>query len=210
MHVHNSILITDYLTKTVPQPPYSTDLAPCNFWLFPKLKEKLRGCRYKTIEEMKEAVTKVIDTLTQEEFHGTFQKLLERYNKCIAAKGDYFEGDKSFMCVLSIKVPIRKKKVWKLIVCSLYMDVYVLVFVCVHGWMAKEGIISPVSLKRRKSVQKTFLCLLWCEDHTKSCARENLQDRKRRRRTLISPGQRVSQLGVRPRSGQSGTEKQSV
>ena len=58
---------------------------------------------------MKEAVTKVIDTLTQEDFHGAFQKLLERYNKCIAAGGDYFEGDKSFMCVLSIKVPIRNK-----------------------------------------------------------------------------------------------------
>ena len=65
-------------------------------------------CRYETIEEMKEAVTKVIDTLTQEDFHGAFQKLLERYNKCIASGGDYFEGDLSFMCVLAIKVPIRK------------------------------------------------------------------------------------------------------
>ena len=79
--------------KTVPQPPYSPDLAPCNFWLFPNLKEKLRGCRYETNEEMKEAVTKVIDMLTQEDFHGAFQKLLERYNKCIAAGGDYFEED---------------------------------------------------------------------------------------------------------------------
>ena len=42
---------------------------------------------------MKEAVTKVIDTLTQEDLHGAFQKLSERYNKCIAAGGDYFEGD---------------------------------------------------------------------------------------------------------------------
>ena len=58
---------------------------------------------------MKEAVTKVIDTLTQEDFHGTFQKLLERYNKYIAAGGDYFDGDLGFMCVLSIKVPITKK-----------------------------------------------------------------------------------------------------
>ena len=57
-----------------------------------KLFPKLRGCHYETIEEMKEAVTKVIDTLTQEEFHGALKKLLERYNKCIAA-GDYFEGD---------------------------------------------------------------------------------------------------------------------
>ena len=42
---------------------------------------------------MKKAVTKVIDTLTQEDFHGAFQKLLERYNKWIATGGDYFEGD---------------------------------------------------------------------------------------------------------------------
>ena len=92
--VHNSILVTDYLSKmgikTVPQPPYSPDLDLCDFWLFPKLKG---GCCYETIEEMKEAVTKVIDTLTQEDFHGAFQKLLERYKKCIAAGGDYFEGD---------------------------------------------------------------------------------------------------------------------
>ena len=75
--------------KTVPHPPYSPDLAPCDFWLFPKL----RGCRYETIEEMKEAVTKVIDTLTQEDFHGAFEKLLERYNKWIEVGGDYFECD---------------------------------------------------------------------------------------------------------------------
>ena len=75
--------------KTVPRPPDGPNLAPCDFWLFPKL----RGCRYETIKEMKEVVTKVIDTLTQEDFHGAFQKLLERYNKCIAAGGDYFEGD---------------------------------------------------------------------------------------------------------------------
>ena len=68
---------------------HSPDLAPCDFCLFPKL----TGCRYETIEEMKVAVTKVIDTLTQEDFHGALKKLLERYNKCIAAGGDYFEED---------------------------------------------------------------------------------------------------------------------
>ena len=56
--VHNSIVVTDYLTKmdikTVPQPPHGPDLAPCEFWLFPKL----RGCRYETTEEMKDSLTK--------------------------------------------------------------------------------------------------------------------------------------------------------
>ena len=75
--------------KRVHQPPSSPDLAPFDFWLFPKL----RSCRYEKTEEMKEAVMKVIDMFTQENFHGAFQKLLERYNKCIAAGGDYFEGE---------------------------------------------------------------------------------------------------------------------
>ena len=73
--------------KTVPHPPYSPDFAPCDFCLFPKL----TSYRYETIEEMKETVRKVIDMLTQEDFHGAFQKLFEWY-KCIAA-GDYFEGN---------------------------------------------------------------------------------------------------------------------
>ena len=76
--------VTDYFTKmgikTHPQPPYCPDLAPSDFWLFSKLRgsrlwDDERSCRY---EEMKEAVTKVIDSLKQEDFDGAFQKLLER------------------------------------------------------------------------------------------------------------------------------------
>ena len=80
-------------TKTVRHPPYSPDLTPCDFWLFPI------GCRYETIEEMKEVVTKVINTLTQEDFQGALQKLLERYTKYIAFGGDYFEGETRVSCV---------------------------------------------------------------------------------------------------------------
>ena len=83
-------------------------LALCDFWLF----SKLRDCRYETIENMKEAVTKVIDTLTQEDFHGVFQKLLERYNNCIATGGDYVD-------VCTINKSAHTKKVWKLI------DIYI-------------------------------------------------------------------------------------
>ena len=83
-------------------PPYSPDLGPCDFWLFPKL----RGCHYETTEEMKEVVTKVIDTLVQEDFHGAFQMLLEQYNKCIALGGDYFE--KSLETYLMILVVLSR------------------------------------------------------------------------------------------------------
>ena len=75
--------------QTLSHPLYSPDVAPCDFWFLPKL----RGCCYETIEEMKEAVMKVIDMLKQEDFHGAFQKLLEWHNKGIAAGGDYFKGD---------------------------------------------------------------------------------------------------------------------
>ena len=77
---------------------------------------------------MKEAVTKVIDTLTQEDFHEVFQKSLERYNKCIAAGGDYFEGDLSFMCVLSIKVPIRKSlETYRMHIVYIYIYIYIVI-----------------------------------------------------------------------------------
>ena len=96
--------------KTVRHPPYSPDLAPSDFCLFPKL----RGSHYETIEEIKAGMTKVIDTLTQEDFHGTFQNFLRLYNKCIAAGGDYFEGGLEFH-VCTINKSAHTKKVWKLL-----------------------------------------------------------------------------------------------
>ena len=111
MH-HNSILVTDYLNKigikTVPQPPYRPELGPCDFWLFPKLS----GCLYETIEEMKEALTKIIETLTQDDFHGASQKLLERCSRWrLLQRGLEFD-------VCTINKSTHTKKVWKLIVCT--------------------------------------------------------------------------------------------
>ena len=99
--------------KTIPQPPNSPDLAPCDFWLFPKL----RGCRYGTIEKMKEAVTKVIDTRglpwglpevvgTVQQGHCSRRRLLRR--------GLEFQ-------VCTINESAHTKEVWKLIVCPSYM-----------------------------------------------------------------------------------------
>ena len=95
--------------KTVPQSPYITDLSSCDIWLFPKL----IGCRYETIEQMEDAVTKVIDTLTQENFHGAFPKLFERYNKCISRTGLLWRGVKFYVCTIN-KSALTKKS-WKLI-----------------------------------------------------------------------------------------------
>ena len=127
-----------------------TDHALSDFCLFPKL----RGCRYEIIEEMKEAVTQVIDTLTQEDIHGAFQKLSERYNKCIAAGGDYFKGDSSFMCVLSINVPIRKKsgnlsyaphaQIIVIFVINDKSKIVLLGFISLFCNLCSEGLISKI------------------------------------------------------------------
>ena len=91
--------------KTIPQPPYCPDLTPCDFCLFPKL----RGCRYETTEEMKEAVEKVIDMLTQEDFDGALQKLLEQCSNCIAAGGYYLERGLEFhVCTINKSANTKK------------------------------------------------------------------------------------------------------
>ena len=92
--------------KTVPHPPYRSDLASCHFWLFPKL----RGCCYETIEEMKEAVMKIIDTLTQEDFVevvGTVQQV-HCSRKRLLRRGLEFH-------VCTLNKSAHTKKVWKLI-----------------------------------------------------------------------------------------------
>ena len=118
--VHNSILVTDYLTKMgikiFPYPPYSPDLAPCDFRLFPKL----RGCNYETIEEMKEAVTKVIDTLKQKDFHGAFQKLYGTVQQVHCSRSRLLRRGLEFH-VCTINKSAHTKKVWKSIVCTLYV-----------------------------------------------------------------------------------------
>ena len=80
----------------------------------------LTSYRYEIVMEMKEAVTKVIDTLTQGDFNGGFRKMLERCNKCIATGGDYIEGEKEFH-VCTINKSVHAKKVCKLVYRALYI-----------------------------------------------------------------------------------------
>ena len=112
--VYNSILVTDYLIKmgfkTVSQPPYSRDLAPCDFCLFPKL----RGCRYEAIEERNEAVTKVIDTLTQEDFHGGLPEVVGTVEQVHGSRRRLLRRGLEFH-VCTINKSVNTKKVWKLI-----------------------------------------------------------------------------------------------
>ena len=75
-----------------PHPPYSPDLAPCDF-LFPKLKLRMKGRRFDTIEETEEEQQRALDTIPKRDFQGCFQTWQKRWDHCIRAKGEYFEGD---------------------------------------------------------------------------------------------------------------------
>ena len=94
---HTALLTQQFLAANkipvIPHPPYSPDLAPCDFFLFPKMKWKLKGRRFDTIEDIQAETQKVLDTLTEKNFQDAFQKWRRRWDRCLHAGGNYFEGD---------------------------------------------------------------------------------------------------------------------
>ena len=95
---HRARIVLDYLTKhqvnTIVQAPYSPDMAPCDFFLFPKLKLPLRGRRFQSIEEIKENATKELKAIPSSAYQGCMEDWVKRWHMCVASDGSYFEGDK--------------------------------------------------------------------------------------------------------------------
>ena len=88
-----SIFLPPKTWRSSPTPPYSPDLAPCDFFLFPKMKIKLKGRRFDTVEEIQAESQKVLNTLTQKDFQDSFQSWQKRSDRCVRSQGDHFEGD---------------------------------------------------------------------------------------------------------------------
>ena len=84
--IHNSII-------TLPHPPYSPDLAPCDFFLFPKMKLQLKDRHSYRVEEIQWESQNVLGTVPEQDFQHAFQQWQRRWDQCVAAQGDYFEGD---------------------------------------------------------------------------------------------------------------------
>jgi len=94
-NAHTSLVVTEFLTKnnmtTVPHPGYSPDVAPCDFYVFSKIKLRLKGWRFVSIEETQAESQQVLNTL--EDFNKCVQKWQIRWDSCIQAQCDYFKGD---------------------------------------------------------------------------------------------------------------------
>jgi len=88
---------TEFLAKKVisvfPQPPYLSDLSPCDFFLFPKLKFHLRGGHFGTVDNIQKVVTDQLRALLHEDFQHCYREREQRLWRCVASQGNYFEGD---------------------------------------------------------------------------------------------------------------------
>jgi hypothetical protein len=76
------------------QPPYSPDLAPCDFWLFPKLKNALKGQKFADISDIQRNLT-LLRGILENDFQDCFWQWHHWLRKCIASQGEYFKGDSS-------------------------------------------------------------------------------------------------------------------
>ncbi|XP_039314693.1 protein GVQW3-like [Solenopsis invicta] len=92
---HSAFVVNDFLAKThtplVSQPPYSPDLAPADFFLFPRLKQGLKGKHWGTITNIQAHVTSALKDIPEKAFQDAFQAWKHRLQKCIDAGGCYFE-----------------------------------------------------------------------------------------------------------------------
>jgi hypothetical protein len=77
----------------VPHPPYSADLAPCDFALFPKLKMKPKGQHFETVSDIQRELQAVLDSIKENDFNGAFEVWKTCSNRCIHSEGYYSEGD---------------------------------------------------------------------------------------------------------------------
>ena len=93
---HKSKIVDDYLNENkvriLPHPPYSPDLVPCDFFLFPKIKKELGGKSFNSIESLVRAVQAITDNITSDEYQNSFQEWQRQLKLCIDVNGEYFEG----------------------------------------------------------------------------------------------------------------------
>ena len=94
---HTSHLVQQFLAKQgtaqLQQPPYSPDLAPCDFFLYPRLKKVLKGHWFEATEDIKRNSMKTLLDIPKEEFAKCFQQWQKRWPKCVAGEGNYVEDN---------------------------------------------------------------------------------------------------------------------
>ena len=78
--------------KVLNHPPYSPDLSPCDFFLFPRLKKMLSGNMYTSRSSLGSAIYQCLQQIPKEDYLSAFCDWVKRLQKCVSVKGEYFEG----------------------------------------------------------------------------------------------------------------------
>ena len=78
--------------KVLKHPPYSPDLSPCDFFLFPRLKKMLSGNKYTSRSSLGSAIYQCLQQIPKEDYLSAFLDCVKRLQKCVSVKGEYFEG----------------------------------------------------------------------------------------------------------------------
>jgi histone-lysine N-methyltransferase SETMAR len=86
--------LADKSIPVVSQPPYSPDLSLCDFFLFPRLKNYLKGRHFGTMDNIQKSVTDELKGTPAEAFRHCYKQWKQRLRRCVTAQGNYFEGDK--------------------------------------------------------------------------------------------------------------------
>ena len=90
--IHVRQFLAQKMVAVQDHPPYSPDLAPADFFLFPGLKAAIKCTRFADVIDIKDLVTAVLRSIPQEAIVGCFRKLYERCQTCVVVDGDCFEG----------------------------------------------------------------------------------------------------------------------
>jgi len=94
---HTALSVQQFLAKNnvtvFPHSPVLPDFAPCDFFLFPRMKRQMKWKRFADVSEVKKKTLEVLNNISTEEFQKCFQQWEKRWYNCIESKGEYFEGD---------------------------------------------------------------------------------------------------------------------
>ena len=97
LHHDNALSVKRYLVKNnipvMEHPQYSPDLAPCDFFLFPKIESALKGTRFESMDAVKAKAMQLLNSITQDDLQHCFQQWKIRMERCRDRGGDYIEGD---------------------------------------------------------------------------------------------------------------------
>jgi len=98
---HTAVSINEFLVEKkhscVSSAPYSPDLSPCDFFLFPRLKNHLKCLHFGTLDNIWKSVTDELKDIPAEAFQHCYEQRKQRLRRCVAAQGNYFEGDNLYL-----------------------------------------------------------------------------------------------------------------